>query len=42
MTPAAIDFVTQDGLVDITELEQTLDIRPLSLRQGLSRYLGPA
>jgi uncharacterized protein YbjT (DUF2867 family) len=40
MTPAAIDFVTQDGLVDITELERGLDVHPVSLRQGLSRYLG--
>jgi uncharacterized protein YbjT (DUF2867 family) len=40
MTPAAIDFVTQDGLVDITELERVLGVHPVSLREGLSRYLG--
>ena len=39
MTPAAIDFVTQDGLVDTTDLEQALDVHPLSLREGLSRYI---
>jgi uncharacterized protein YbjT (DUF2867 family) len=40
MTPAAIDFITQDGLVDITELEKVLDVHPLALREGLSRYIG--
>jgi uncharacterized protein YbjT (DUF2867 family) len=40
MTPAAIDFVTQDGLVDNTELEKVLDVHPVPLREGLSRYLG--
>jgi uncharacterized protein YbjT (DUF2867 family) len=40
MTPTAIDFVTQDGVVDITELERVLDVHPLPLREGLSRYIG--
>jgi uncharacterized protein YbjT (DUF2867 family) len=40
MTPSAIDFVTQDGLVDNTEMERVLDVHPVPLRDGLSRYLG--
>jgi uncharacterized protein YbjT (DUF2867 family) len=40
MTPSAIDFVTQDGLVDITDLERVLDVHPVTLREGLSRYMG--
>jgi uncharacterized protein YbjT (DUF2867 family) len=40
MTPSAIDFVTQDGLVDIADLEAVLDVHPVPLREGLSRYMG--
>jgi NADH dehydrogenase len=40
MTPAAIDFVTQDGLVDNSHLEKVLDVHPVPLREGLSRYIG--
>jgi hypothetical protein len=40
MTPAAINFVTQDGLVDNSELEKILDVHPVTLRDGLSRYIG--
>ncbi len=40
MTPAAIDFVTQDGVVDLAELEKVLEVHPVSLREGLSRYIG--
>jgi NADH dehydrogenase len=40
MTPGAIDFVTQDGLVDITDLERVLGVHPVPLREGLSRYMG--
>jgi NADH dehydrogenase len=39
MTPAAIDFVTQDGLVSIAELERVLGVHPVPLREGLSRYM---
>ena len=39
MSPAAIDFVTQDGLVDIAELERVLGVHPVPLREGLSRYM---
>jgi uncharacterized protein YbjT (DUF2867 family) len=39
MTPSAIDFVTQDGLVDIAKLERVLDVHPVPLREGLSRYM---
>jgi uncharacterized protein YbjT (DUF2867 family) len=40
MTPAAIDFVTQDGVVDISDLEEVLEVHPVTLREGLSRYIG--
>ena len=39
MTPAGIDFAVQDALVDTTEMTKTLDIEPIPLREGLSRYL---
>lgn len=39
MTPGGIDFVIQDGLVDTTDLEQVLDVHPVPLREGLSRYI---
>lgn len=39
MSPSGIDFATQDGLVDTTELEKVLDLHPMSLREGLLRYL---
>jgi uncharacterized protein YbjT (DUF2867 family) len=38
MTPGGIEFVIQDGLVDTAELERLLDVHPVSLREGLSRY----
>jgi uncharacterized protein YbjT (DUF2867 family) len=40
MTPGAIDFVTQDGLVDITDLERVLGVHPIPLLEGLLRYMG--
>jgi uncharacterized protein YbjT (DUF2867 family) len=39
MTPAAIDFVTQDGLVDTSDLERILEVHPVPLREGLSQYM---
>jgi NADH dehydrogenase len=39
MTPAAINFVTQDGLVDNSKLERVLGVHPVALREGLSRYI---
>lgn len=39
MTPFGIDFAVQDGVVDTTDLEKVLDVRPVSLREGLARYL---
>ncbi|HZA20253.1 MAG TPA: NAD(P)H-binding protein, partial [Actinomycetota bacterium] len=39
MSPSGIDFAVQDGIVDTTELEKVLDLHPMSLRDGLSRYL---
>ena len=39
MTPQGIEFAIQNGLVDTTELEKVLDVHPVGLREGLSRYL---
>jgi uncharacterized protein YbjT (DUF2867 family) len=39
MTPLGIDFAVQDGLVDSSDAEKVLDVHPVSLREGLSRYL---
>ncbi len=39
MTPRGVDFAVQDGLVDTSALETVLDLHPLSLREGLARYL---
>jgi NADH dehydrogenase len=39
MSPSGIDFAVQDGLVDTTDLEKVLDLHPMSLREGLLRYL---
>jgi hypothetical protein len=38
-TPTAVDFAVQDGLVDNTNVEKLLEVHPVSLREGLSRYL---
>ncbi len=40
MSPGGIDFAVQEGLVDTTEMERVLDVHPMPLREGLSRYLG--
>lgn len=42
MTPGGIDFAVQDGLVDTTATERILGVRPVSLADGLRRYLAPA
>jgi uncharacterized protein YbjT (DUF2867 family) len=39
MTPGGIDFAVQDGVVDTTDLRRILDIEPVGLREGLSRYM---
>jgi uncharacterized protein YbjT (DUF2867 family) len=39
MTPLGIDFAVQDGLVDVSDVEKVLDVHPVTLREGLSRYL---
>lgn len=39
MTPTGVEFAIQDGLVDVTELERVLDVHPVPLREGLSRYM---
>ena len=40
MTPFGIEFAVQDGIVDTTDLEKFLEVQPVSLREGLSRYMG--
>ena len=39
MTPQGVEFATQDGLVDITKMVEVLGVEPLSLREGLGRYI---
>ncbi|HYI44569.1 MAG TPA: NAD(P)H-binding protein [Actinomycetota bacterium] len=39
LTPAAVDFATQDGVVDARSLETMLDVHPIGLREGLERYI---
>ena len=41
LDPGGVEFAVQDGLVDISELEAVLDVHPMTLEEGLSRYLGP-
>ena len=41
LTPGAVDFAVQDGLADLTELRNLLGIEPMTLRDGLRRYLSP-
>lgn len=41
LSPGGVEFAIQDGLVDISELERVLDVHPMPLQEGLSRYLGP-
>ena len=40
LTPSGVDFAVQDGLVDATDVRTVLGVEPVSLREGLSRYLG--
>ncbi len=42
LTPGGVDFAVQDGLVDNSALRSMLQIEPVPLRVGLSRYLVPA
>jgi NADH dehydrogenase len=39
MSPGGIEFAVQEGLVDVSEMERVLDVHPVTLRNGLSRYL---
>jgi len=39
MTPAGIEFMVEEGLVDTTLVREILEVHPVSLREGLSRYL---
>jgi uncharacterized protein YbjT (DUF2867 family) len=40
MTPQGIEFAIQDGVVDNSETQRVLDVHPVTLREGLSRYMG--
>lgn len=42
MTPHGIEFAIQDGVVDTALLHKVLDVNPVALREGLSRYLKPS
>jgi uncharacterized protein YbjT (DUF2867 family) len=39
MSPGGVEFAIQEGLVDTTEMERVLDVHPIDLRTGLSRYM---
>ncbi len=39
MTPQGVEFATQDGLVNITKMVEVLGVEPLTLREGLARYI---
>jgi len=42
MTPHGIEFAVQEGVVDTTDAEKILGLKPISLAEGLRRYeLGP-
>ena len=41
MTPGGIEFAIQNGVVDAAEMEATLDVHPVPLREGLETYLAP-
>jgi uncharacterized protein YbjT (DUF2867 family) len=40
LTPGGVEFAVQDGLADLTVLHDALGMETMSLREGLSRYLG--
>jgi NADH dehydrogenase len=39
LTPGGVDFATQDGLVDVSATKNVLDVHPVPLAEGLTRYL---
>jgi NADH dehydrogenase len=39
MTPTGVEFVAQDGLVDMRQTKAILDIHPVTFKEGLSKYL---
>lgn len=41
MTPTGVDFVAQDGLVDLRATRRVLGIEPIGLEAGLRKYLEP-
>lgn len=40
LTPAAVDFITEDAVADPTEIQQALGITVTPLRQALATYMG--
>lgn len=40
MTPHGVDFAIQNGIVDTSLLEKALEVHPVALRDGLTRYMG--
>jgi hypothetical protein len=40
LTPDAIDFITMDGVVDVTELQQVFGLPLTRLEDGLKQYVG--
>jgi NADH dehydrogenase len=41
MTPTGVEFVAQDGLVDMRQTTRILGIRPVTFEEGLRKYLVP-
>jgi uncharacterized protein YbjT (DUF2867 family) len=39
MTPTGVEFVAQDGLVDMRLTTRLLEVKPVPFREGLSKYL---
>ena len=39
LSPGAVDFAVQDGVADTTELKRVLEMEPISLEDGLRRYI---
>ncbi|HEU4487912.1 MAG TPA: complex I NDUFA9 subunit family protein, partial [Actinomycetota bacterium] len=40
MTPQGVEFAVQDGVVDTTKVREVLDVHPVTLKEGLRRYMG--
>ena len=42
MTPQGVEFAAQSGVVDTAPLREVLEVQPVGLREGLSRYMRAA